>query len=307
MALDNLDKKSVDLKYLYFTLKKRGLHDAISGTAQPQITRQNLEKILIPLPPFPVQKQIAAILEKADAAMEKRRLVNQLTEQFLQSTFLEMFGDPVTNPKGWKVISFPEIIEYGPQNGLYRPSKDYGEGIPILRIDSFHYGEVHDITDLKRVRIDKNTMNLYLLKESDIVINRVNSTKFLGKSAIIPMLPEPTVFESNMMRITLNQRLAHPKFIVEMLQKNVVRNQILHSAKDAVNQSSINQEDVKSFKFPLPPIGEQKKYAALVEKVESLRSKQKELEKELENLFQSLMQRAFKGELVFSDNNISNV
>jgi len=101
-----------------------------------------------------------------------------------------------------------------------------------------------------------------------------------------------------MMRITLNQSLANPRFVVEMLQQDVVRNQILRNAKDAVNQSSINQEDVKSFRFPLPPLVEQQKFATLVEKVEGLRVKQKESEQELEKLFQSLMQRAFRGELV---------
>ncbi len=293
-------RDNVDKTYFYYTVQTKlsEMVEETHGSTMKHITKDRFDNLTIPLPPLPIQKQIAAILEKADAAREKRRQANQLTEQFLQSAFLEMFGDPVTNPKEWEVVPFTDVIQEGPQNGLYRPAKDYGSGYPILRIDSFHYGSVHDISELKRVNIGEATAKLYLLAENDIVINRVNSIKFLGKSAIIPKLIEPTVFESNMMRITLKRDMANPRFLVEMLQQNLIRNQILKRAKDAVNQSSINQEDVKSFKFPLPPVSEQQKFAALVEKVESLRTKQKESEKELENLFNSLMQKAFKGELV---------
>lgn len=131
MALDNLELKCVDLMFLYFALRKRGLIDAISGTAQPQITRQNLEKVLVPLPPLPIQKQIAAILEKADAAREKRRKANQLTEQFLQSAFLEMFGDPVTNPKGWEMTTLGNVLDLITYGLTVRPAY-IDNGYPLI-------------------------------------------------------------------------------------------------------------------------------------------------------------------------------
>lgn len=110
MALDNLDSVSVDLKFLFYYLKNRSLRDTITGTAQPQITRDSLKKVRILLPPLPEQKRIAEVLDKADALREKRRLALQKLETLLQSVFLEMFGDPVKNPKGWDLISINDLV-----------------------------------------------------------------------------------------------------------------------------------------------------------------------------------------------------
>lgn len=95
MALDDLDDEVVDLKFVYYALARRGLEDAITGSAQPQITRQTLERVTIPLPPLSEQQRIAGILDKADALRRKRQQALQLTEQFLRSTFLDMFGSVV--------------------------------------------------------------------------------------------------------------------------------------------------------------------------------------------------------------------
>ena len=81
-----------------------------------------------------------------------------------------------------------EIVLDDPQNGLYKHESDYGSGTQIVRIDSFYDGEVTGIDKLKRVRLDDGTIQKYLLKEDNLLINRVNSRKFLGKSAIVPKL-----------------------------------------------------------------------------------------------------------------------
>jgi type I restriction enzyme S subunit len=99
--------KEVDARYAYFYLDQVKL----AGKEGYQRNFKYLKQVSIPLPPLPVQKQIAAILEQADAAREKRRQANKLTEQFLQSAFLEMFGDPVTNPKGWEKKKFADLVE----------------------------------------------------------------------------------------------------------------------------------------------------------------------------------------------------
>ena len=110
MALDELDEDRVDQKFLFYALNQRGLNDVITGSAQPQITRQSLSSVEIPLPPLEEQRRIAAILDKADAIRRKRQESIRLTEEFLRSTFLEMFGDPVTNPKGWGIEKLGNVI-----------------------------------------------------------------------------------------------------------------------------------------------------------------------------------------------------
>ena len=115
----------------------------------------------------------------------------------------------------------------GPQNGIYKPSSDYGDGTPIVRIDCFYDGAFTKIDQLKRVRLSLAEISSYSLNAGDIVINRVNSIEYLGKAALTPTLPERTVFESNMMRFAANPSLAHPAFINQALRTPDVKAQIM--------------------------------------------------------------------------------
>lgn len=102
---------------------------------------------------------------------------------------------------GWDVKPLGDYIVDGPQNGLYRPKSDYGTGTRILRIDGFYDGETVEQGEWQRLRMSDEDAARYALHQDDIVINRVNSRPYLGKSTIIPELQEPAVFESNMMRM----------------------------------------------------------------------------------------------------------
>ena len=128
MALDDMDSSAVDLKYLYYFFLKRGFDDVISGSAQPQITGQGLTKVEIPLPPLAEQKRIAAILDKADAIRCKRQQAIQLADEFLRSVFLDMFGDPASNPKGWKVKPLKKMADVITGNTPSRSVEEYYGG-----------------------------------------------------------------------------------------------------------------------------------------------------------------------------------
>jgi type I restriction enzyme S subunit len=120
------------------------------------------------------------------------------------------------------------------------------------------------------VQIDDVSINRYGLKPNDIVINRVNSPPQLGKSVIVPALQERTVFESNMMRFRLDERILLPKILGVALQLENVRRSLIRNAKHAINQSSINQQDVGSLQVFQPPIALQVTYTEQCERVEGL-------------------------------------
>ena len=109
MALDALDESRVDIHFLARFLAHRGFRDVTTGTSQPQIIRQNLVRVLVPLPPLPEQRRIAEILDKADALRAKRRAALAQLDTLTQSIFLDMFGDPATNPKGWRRSALREL------------------------------------------------------------------------------------------------------------------------------------------------------------------------------------------------------
>ena len=283
--------------YQYVRTLKSSLKHISSSTTIPIVNKSRFKKIKVPLPPLPEQRRIAAILDKADELRTKRKAALDKLDALLESIFLDMFGDPVTNPKGWDTKLMSELICEGPQNGLYRPASDYGNGTPIIRIDSFYAGKITRLKDLKRVNIPPKLQDKYRVHENDILINRVNSPEYLGKSAIIPSLRELTVFESNMMRLGVNQKVILPHYLVALMQHDYIRMQILKCSKDAVNQSSINQTDIKSFEIRLPPLELQKEFIRVQSRFENLRTQQQSMLKILDNLFHSLQQRAFRGEL----------
>ncbi|PNU18606.1 hypothetical protein C2E25_16830 [Geothermobacter hydrogeniphilus] len=289
-----------DSGYLFHFLRSpafRSWSRKSGGANIKNIRKGELEEFKIPLPPLPEQRRIAAILDKADAIRRKRQQAIRLTEEFLRSVFLDMFGDPVLNPKGWETRKLGELIEDGPQNGLYKHASDYGSGTPIIRIDSFYDGVVTGMSGLKRVRLDKKSQEKYSVQKDDILINRVNSRKYLGKCAIVPELVEPTVFESNMMRFAVKKEVLHPIYLVSLLQHEYIRRQILNRAKDAVNQSSINQADVNSFEVRIPPMELQTKFAEVKDRIFDMVIGLEEATGRKNDLFNSLVQRAFRGEL----------
>ena len=273
-----------------------GLVDAAShGTTR--LTSDRIESLPVPLPPLAEQRRIAEVLDQADALRAKRRAALAQIDSLTQAIFLEMFGDPGSNPLKWPEHEMEALIDGGPQNGLYKPASEYGSGVSILRIDAFYDGVVTGLHSLKRVRITEPELALYALRTGDIVVNRVNSIEYLGKSALIPPLAEPMVFESNMMRISLRRDLVDSRWVIEFLQSPFIRGQLLNRAKRAVNQASVNQQDVKSLRLLVPPLDLQRSFAARAAAADKLKAVHRASLAQFDALFASLQHRAFRGEL----------
>lgn len=265
----------------------------------PSLKLSEIESVQIPLPPLFVQRQIVSILEKAETMKRQRQEIDVLIDVLVQSIFIEMFGDPSRNERRWEEKTLDEILNEDPQNGLYKPSSEYGEhGTPIIRIDAFYNGKIGDLRKLKRIKCNQNEITKYLIHEGDVLINRVNSLKFLGKCGLVQNLYENTIYECNMIRIRPNRSLIDPTYLTTFLCTPYVKNQILNRAKNAVNQSSINQQDVKSLTVLVPPLPLQQQFTRVVQDVERIRERQLESGKEINTLFNGIMQKAFCGELL---------
>ena len=263
-----------------------------SGANLPRLSPTVLTTFPIPLPPLPEQRRIAAILDHADALRAKRRQVLAHLDALTQSIFHDMFGS-----FEW-LGEFGSVIASGPTNGLYRPSSDYGSGAPILRIDGFRPGAtLSGSVGWKRLRVDESELRRYALAPGDLVINRVNALSHLGKSALVATLTEPSVFESNMMRVRVDPGRARPEFVLAWLQTPRARHQILRKAKKAINQASINQTDVRSLLIPLPPIELQRSFSVRVDRAHAQREVVETSISADDELFASLQSRAFRGEL----------
>ena len=273
------------------------LEAGFKGVGLKNISKSYLSSLPLPTASNATKRRVVEMLDKAEAICSKRKQIIELTDSLLKSIFIEMFGDLDTNTFGWGTYTVAEILKTDPQNGLYRPLSDYGSGVSILRIDGFYDGYLVKGRPLKRLNVDAKTIAKYRLDHGDIVINRVNSPEFIGKSALVEGLVDETVFESNMMRFRVDKEQINPRFFVDQLQTQYIKRQILRASKDAVNQSRINQTDVRNFEIRVPPVELQETYAAIVGKKTKTDRSLTEALSASSNLFRSLSQRVFNSEL----------
>ena len=299
------DRTQFAPKFIYYWLRTREFQDhknkECTGATQKAFAESKLKNFKLPKPPVSAQNKIVSILEKAESLKASREEADRLTDELLKSVFYEMFGDPFKNPKKWPIVLFEDLIVDTPQNGLYKHSSFYTdgpEGTPILRIDSFYGGRLEKLENLKRVKCTQDEIQKFKLQNGEIVINRVNSLEYLGKCGLIKDLKEPTVYESNMMRMIIDRKKAEPTFLIYLLCTGYVKNQILSRAKKAVNQASINQTDVNSLSLFLPPVKIQIKFSRIIDDLEQMRVSQQQSKKRIDDLADVLMQKAFRGELI---------
>ena len=283
--------------YLYYLLMHKdwdtGTNKAVMGKT---LNKASLSQMTVNIHGYSEQLEIIKALDAASSIIAARK--QQLTEldKLIKARFVEMFGDPEINSFDWPVCTLKELVSFEPQNGLYKPQSAYvqdGSGFPIVRIDAFYNGRITNFSALKRLECSESEVQRYLLQENDIVINRVNSIEYLGKCAHIKGLLEETVFESNMMRLHLDDTVMNAVFATKLLCSQYIYKQIMIRAKKAVNQASINQQDVLSFRMFVPPLELQEQFAAFVEQTDKSKVAVQKALDEAQLLFDSLMQKYF--------------
>ncbi len=270
-----LDNTVVNSFYLAKYLHKRWYDGFYRGLCrrhvnQASISLTRLKGIPIALPPLPEQRRIAHVLSTIQRAIAAQDDLIAAAREVKRSLMQRLFTygpgpEPAPTketeigeiPEHWEVTQLGDHITEGPQNGLYKPLSLYGEGTPIIRIDDYDTDGRFTSLNFRRVRLEPKEVEKYVLREQDILVNRVNSLPQLGKSILIPTLPEPTVFESNMMRFAVDGIKLSPQYAILFLCSPQAHTQMVCKAKRAVAQSSINQGDVKSLLVPLPLASEQ--------------------------------------------------
>ena len=286
---------NVERDYLLCLVRSLRLGEGFSGSTIPHIYFKDYGKIEVPLPSLEAQKRIVSQLGLIEAQIEQAEAQITQLDQLVKSRFVEMFGDPDSNPHGLEVCPLGKVLSVQPSNGMYKPQKDYvsdGSGTPIIRIDSFR-NEGPDYSSLKRLNCNENECRRYGINENDIVINRVNSVGCMGKTMLVSHIPEVTVFESNMMRLHSDETLMIPAFLCAQMTSEFSKSYFEANAKRAIGQASINQKDVKGLPVLVPTIGNQKAYLYFVAQVDKSRFVALQQIEKLQMLYDSLAQEYF--------------
>jgi type I restriction enzyme S subunit len=294
MALDDLDKRRVDLRFLVYALRNRGLHDVISGSAQPQITRGPLLTVEIPLPPLEEQKRIAAILDQADELRRKRQRALDRLNQLGQAIFIKMFGDPKTNPKGLPWSRLGDVAAFYSGNSLPEGESFSGrdDGHLLLKVsDLNHPLNQYDIVCAASWSAAPGSRAGTCPQDALIFPKRggaigTNKKRWLRRSAIL---------DPNLMGVHPDQSRLTMSFLLAWFET--------FNLSDIASGSSVpqlNKQDLAPLKLALPPLGEQIFFAERMDEITSMRVNLANAHSCDSRLFEVLQHHAFRGELTTS-------
>jgi len=292
------DEKVADKRYLYYGLRFRvpELIALGAGGAQPNINQQIVRDTQIPLPPLPEQKRIAAILDKADSIRRKRQEAVRLTDDLLRSVFLEMFGDPVTNPKGWEIILLGEharkIGSGATPTGGESAYKD--TGISLIRSMNVHDGEFiyKNLAYIDEVQAAK--LANVKVEENDVLLNITGAS--VARVCRVPKNVLPARVNQHVSIIRPLPNL-NPVFLEHLLFSGSVKKGLLQIGGGGATREAITKAQIEELEIICPPIDIQNMYAAQVAVIERMNDYASHATLELDNLFNSLLQRAFKRNL----------
>ncbi len=302
MALDNLDVERVDIRYLYNMLKADGLKQTVTGTSQPQITQQSLKAFKFPLPPLEEQRRIAAILDAADAIRAKRRRSIKLLDDFLRATFLDMFGDPVSNPKGWAIKTVGDCIQenliYSLQDGNHgeahpKSAEFTKSGIPFIAASDISSGKINYDTCNYLTAERASALRIGFGKENDVLLSHKGS---IGFSAIVGNEYDFLMLTPQVTYYRLNPNFLMPTYLKHYFMMPYFQTILKQFSKQST-RAYIGITRQKVLPIVIPDVKIQNVFTKIVKKQNSILKTYENNLNLINSLFASLSHRAFSGEL----------
>jgi len=275
-------------KYLFYYLRsiESRIAEKSSGSTFTAITKPDIERLPIPLPPLEEQRRIVEILEQVDELRRKKRAALALVDKIVRSLFLEMFGDPGTNPKGWEVKELKHICRFETEQIIPEAGQEY-----------FYVGLEHIESDTGRILKSSTTLGKHLLSSKHTFdhthvlygklrpyLNKVALPTRAGicSTDILPLRANDDI----LVREYLAYYLRHPAFVRWATDNST-----------GTKMPRVQTAILKTHAIPIPPLPLQQRFAELVSHFEEKRQQMEQAAEALENLYRSLLKKAFTGEL----------
>lgn len=288
------DRISADYLYWWLSVHSARIQELGRGATFKEVSKKIVEDLRIPLPPLPQQKRIAAILDKADAIRRKRQQAIDLTDQLLRSTFLEMFGDEIGSEDPRRTAPLQEFID--PERpityGILKPGPNQEAGIPYVRVVDLQAGRV--ATKNLRRTTEKIALSYQrsLLRPKDLLIS---IRGHVGRLAIVP----PELAGANITQDTARIAGAEDvdnRFLLGFLASRWAQRWMAQRTKGAAVKG-INLRDLRKIPVPRVSPSRQLEFGKVLQQLWRSEDRSRAFEHEADELFGSLSQRAFNGEL----------
>ncbi|MBN2979824.1 restriction endonuclease subunit S [Cohnella algarum] len=283
---------------MFLRSKSSFLRENCTGATIPHIQKKVLEDIEVPLPSFEQQKEIAYILDKAQALIDKRKQAIAKLDELVQAVFLDLFGDPIKNAKSWKISKLKEVSELI-TDGTHHSPEPMTEGIPYITAKHVKVNNIDFYSNPTYISESDHTA-IYKrcpVKKGDILYIKDGATT--GIAAINPYEFEFSML-SSLALIRIDIKYATPQYVVSYLNNQYVKEQITNNMSGAAIKR-LTLAKINDIKIPIPDLETQHKYVGVFERYLIQKGKLIESLQQLESNFQALLQKAFKGELIVRD------
>ena len=255
---------SLRIQYFYFCMKNLKMQTLAESTTVPSVRKTVLEKYEIEVPSLVEQEEIEKKLTLTQKIIEKRRQELSYLDEIIKARFVEMFGDPVKNPKGWEVVTIGDIVTEV-RYGTSKPAVEGGK-YPYLRMNNLTADGHLDLNDLKYIDIPDDEIEKCVVRKGDVLFNRTNSIELVGKTVVFD-LQEDMIIAGYIIRVRLNKRLL-PEILSQYMNLEALKDILRSMAKGAVNQANINAQELRSIKVYIPDMELQKQFIEMKNQVD---------------------------------------
>lgn len=292
MCLDNL-RQDIIQKYLYYYLSNYDFTNVISGSAQPQITRQGLEKVVISIGTKEEQTTIVALLDKVNSIIDARQQQLAKLDELVKARFVEMFGDMLLNPMAWPEVVLETLADI--VSGITKGRKVKEQTlleVPYMAVSNVKDGYI-DWTTVKTIVATEQEIEQYRLFPDDVLMTEGGDPDKVGRGAIIKEPLENCIHQNHIFRVRLDKEKILPAFFAEYLQHQKSKRYFLGCAKQTTGIASINMRQLKALPVLLPPLDLQEQFDEFVRQIERVACSIQNCLGQMETLKKSLMQQYF--------------
>lgn len=290
ITVDGASPIERDFLFRFLLSKSVYLESQGKGATVKGITLDVLRDLEVPLPPKAEQRRIADILDKTDCLRRKRLEGFRLANDFLRAVFIDMFGDPDRNPKGFPVGTVRDLVASA-NYGTSEKANETSGRLPILRMNNITFAGGWDLSSLKYVDLDERTQDKYMAVKGDLLFNRTNSKELVGKTAVYDR-DEPMAIAGYLVRIRMNEH-GNPHYVSGYLNSAHGKKTLQGRAKSIVGMANINAQEMQDIPLLLPPVALQEKYALIVQSTNERLKKFHTFSQEADALHAALSQRFF--------------
>ena len=286
------DKHVINIipEYIFYLFKYKNWEECSNKAVMGKtLNKATLSEIEVEICSIEKQRQIVNILDKIMSAVDGRKQELQLLDELIKARFVEMFGDPVKNPKGWEVVTIGDIVTEV-RYGTSKPAVEGGK-YPYLRMNNLTADGHLDLNDLKYIDIPDDEIEKCVVRKGDVLFNRTNSIELVGKTVVFD-LQEDMIIAGYIIRVRLNKRLL-PEILSQYMNLEALKDILRSMAKGAVNQANINAQELQSIKVYIPDMELQKQFIEMKNQVDKSKVAVQKALDETQMLFYSLMQEYF--------------